>query len=268
MAYDETDRVRPAAQGAAGLPPTEPAAGDGVLQGDPALEREVGTALGFFRWAVDDEDETPPSDAHADYALRMSADLDVPAERLARMRERVFGARAAGPEAPSPAAHALGAASVQTTDRHPRPSHLARGAPAVAAAPTAPRPSFGRRCREMQRRIGEVAHELRVNDEVLLALEQGHARRVPRAFLSAAATFVDFDSSTLARCFAPNTGDVARMAAHDQTRRAPTVAAPDEFLAIIEDSELPEADKRYWREVVRAEDAAAGGATAGGAPHE
>jgi Zn-dependent peptidase ImmA (M78 family) len=116
---------------------------------------------------------------------------------------------------------------------------------------TAARPNFGRRCRELQRKIGEVARTLRVNDEVLLALEQGHARSVPRAFLTAASAFVDFDVPTLARCFAPNTGDVARMAAHDQSGHAPTTPAHDDFLTIIEESELPAADKQYWRDVVR-----------------
>ena len=208
----------------------------------------------------------------------MSDDLDVSAERMEHMCERVFRSRSAdapGADAPltdasvpaTSGAPAEGATFVRDAvpngeGRSGAPPHVAARHPEhlalvtnTAGSASTPRPNFGRRCREMKRKVSEVARELRVNDEVLLALEQGHARSVPHAFLAAAAAFVDFDALTLARCFAPNTGDVARMAAHDPSGRGPSTPAPsDDFLTIVEQSELSEADKQYWRAVVRAED--------------
>lgn len=261
MAYDHTNRSRPEEQGAAESQPSELDLQHATTGEDAALEREVAAALSFFRWAEDDEDVTPLSDAQAEYARRMSADLEVPAERLARMREQVLGPRSPhAPLLPPPNADAVPTppADEGADDARSATGRLPTGLATAPGAPTGhgatPRPNFGRRCRELKRKIGEVARELRVNHEVLLELEHGHARRIPRAFLQAAADFVDFDAPTLARCFAPNTGDVARMAAHDQSGRRPSTPAITDFLAIIEESDLPGADKQYWREVVRAEE--------------
>jgi len=92
-----------------------------------------------------------------------------------------------------------------------------------------------------------------LNDEILLQLEHGQARRVPKTLLVNACALVDLDLDTVAKCFAPRIGSEVRMAAHDQSGSRPEAQPVCDFLIIIEDSALSDVDKEYWRMVVQTE---------------
>lgn len=171
-------------------------------------------------------------------------------ERLARIREGVLRRR-------------FGTTPVAThTSTEASPvvaSSVAEAQVASVKAPSEPasvRPSLVRHCSSLNRRLSDVATELRLDSQTLFELDRGAAREVPGALIAAAAATLRIGRDEVARCLAPGLRDVPRMAAHG--RRGARIAEPAtlrDFLEIIEASKLGEEDKRHWRQVVAAESA-------------
>jgi hypothetical protein len=195
-------------------------------------DQDVRTFLGFLRWNVDDD--RPVTDAEAEYILRATQDLEVPEDQVARVREAMRRNLGMGPEGDT--------AAEKEEDG------------AAAAAPSSPRPSIFQQCRALRRKVAEVAQALHLDKETLLRIDRGEARSVPAILITSAARTLGLQEPEIAPCFAVARGDVQRMAAHGRPGAELDQPEVYDFLEIIEESRLPESEKRYWREVVAAEE--------------
>lgn len=199
---------------------------------DEDQDQDVRTLLGFLRWDVDDE--TPVSDAEAEYILRVTEDVEVSVDQIARVKEGVLR-------------------RLNEHHKQPEATNIVEIG-AAAAAPISPRPSIFQQCRALKRKVAEVAQSLHLDQETMLRIDRGEARSVPAILITSAARTLGLPEPEIAPCFAAYRGDVQRMAAHGRPGAELDQPEVYDFLEIIEDSRLPESEKRYWREVVAAEE--------------
>jgi hypothetical protein len=128
--------------------------------------------------------------------------------------------------------------------------------PVVAArSVAAPRAkvSIYQSCRELKVEAAEVASRVRLNEEILLQLDQGRARSVPQVLLSALAASLRTSIEQIRCCFEPDVRGHARMAAHGRRGAGRSRSEVVDFLVIVQRSSLPDEDKQYWWGVVNAE---------------
>lgn len=250
---------------------------------ETAAEQEIAALLRVTGWRTGDNSEV--TEAEAELFFRAAETDPVPEEVLARMREGVLRRRLDTPATSGSDAdvsiaadeRAVGSGHQISTGRaHRTPTDKsvfsgsrseedrqvdARPAGAEAqgvASPrnetSTPRPSLIQRWKLSGRKFADLAQSLRLDRETLLTLDRGGANTVPARLVEAAAKNLDLSRDEAARCLAPMTGNVSLMAAHGRRNAPrPSLAAPREFLEIIEASRLPEHEKHYWRDVVASE---------------
>jgi hypothetical protein len=201
---------------------------------DLPTEREI---EGLFRLLGElDDPELPVSDVEADLIVRIAEQMPVADDEVDRGAQRLL--------------HRLRA------EGGPDPKAYAPEAGATAKAVEGePRPSLYQSFRVLGKPPQMVAEGLRLNEEILIQLDQGRARRVPQRLLHGLAAALRKTEEEIRRCIAPAAGDVLPMAAHGRrgaTRRRQEAV---DFLTILETSSLSEDDKRHWREIVAIESA-------------
>lgn len=185
-------------------------------------ERDLVAMLRIVGWRIDDDNDV--SEAEADLIFRAAANESVLDEERARVRAGVL-------------------------------RRLVDSGSLIAADDSlVQRPSLIRQCGDLGRDLTSLARTLRLDPATLLDLDRGGARSVPARLVQAAAESLALSVKEVARALAPAQEDVLPMAAHGQRRSRPkTLPAIRDFLDLINGSELPETEKGYWREVVRAE---------------
>jgi hypothetical protein len=199
---------------------------------DLPTEREI---EGLFRLLGElDDPEHPVSDVEADLILRIAEQMPVSDDEVDRGAQRLLDRlRAEGGTDPK--------------------VHAPKAGATAKAAEGEPRPSLYQSFRMLGQTPQMIAEGLRLNEEVLIQLDQGRARRAPRRLLHGLAAALRKTEDEIRRCIAPAAGDVLPMAAHGRrgaTRRQHEVV---DFLTILETSSLSEDDKRHWREIVATE---------------
>lgn len=190
---------------------------------------------GLFRLLGElDDPELPVSDVEADLIMKIADKMPISDEEIERGTLRLLDRlRAEGGTDPKVQAPAAGVTAT--------------------AAKGAPRLSLYQSFRELGKSPQKVAEGLRLNEEVLLQLDQGRARQTPRSLLHRLAAALAKTEDEIRRCIAPATGNVLPMAAHGRRGATQRRQEAVDFLTIVETSSLSEADKRHWREIVAAE---------------
>lgn len=199
---------------------------------DLPTEREI---EGLFRLLGEiDSPDLPVSDVEADLIVSIAEQLPVSDEDFDRGAQRLLNRLRSGggtdPKVSAPEADAT-----------------------AKAAEAALRPSLYQSLRSLGQNPQNVAEQLRLNEEVLIQLDQGRARRVPELLVNALAAALTKTRDEIRRCIAPAAGDVLPMAAHGRRGAARRGQEPVDFHTIIETSSLTEDDKVYWLGIASAE---------------
>lgn len=130
-----------------------------------------------------------------------------------------------------------------------------RSSPKAASADESAKPTIYRTCQDLKVEAHDLAERVRLNEEILLQLDQGRARSVPHLLLEGLAAVLHTTADHIRRCFAPPEGGPLKMAAHGRRGAGRGRAAVVEFMVIVQTSSLSDEDKRYWWEVVNSEGA-------------
>lgn len=203
-------------------------------EGDADLptEREI---EGLFRLLGElDDPELPVSDVEADLIVRIAEQMPVSDDEVDRGAQRLLDRlRSEGVTDPK--------------------VHVPEASATAKAAEGEPRPSLYQSFRMLGKTPQIISQELRLNEEVIIQLDQGRARRVPQRLLHGLAAALRKTEDEIYRCIAPAAGDVLPMAAHGRRGATRHRQETVDFLTIIETSSLSEDDKRHWREIVAAE---------------
>lgn len=199
----------------------------------PPSEREI---EGLFRLVGEGANPgVPVSDEEAEFLLRMGEQMSISEEEIEQGTQWL-----------------LDRLQSDKNDRADMPD-IESGRPAPVAREAVP--NVYQRCRELKLEAREIAEDLRINEEILIQLDQRRARSVPRILLEGLAAALHTSVDQIRHCFTPADGGALPMAAHGRRGAARGKLAVVEFLTIIQTSSLSDEYKCYWWEVVAAEEA-------------